>query len=101
MGVSFAVYSDDFDKVDVDRNWQLDIIPRTIKANIWREVDGGLKQRCRAINLFIQDVYNEQAILKDNVIPRELVVRSPLRSQSQFHTTSRHRGERHAFIFQI
>tara|TARA_B100001093_G_scaffold514300_1_gene588027 strand:+ start:309 stop:1757 length:1449 start_codon:yes stop_codon:yes gene_type:complete len=77
MGVSFSVYSDDSDTVDVDRNWQLDIIPRTIKANIWREVDGGLKQRCRAINLFIQDVYNEQAILKDNVIPRELVVRSP------------------------
>ncbi|MAH74092.1 MAG: hypothetical protein CMK29_08365 [Porticoccaceae bacterium] len=77
MGVSFSVYSDDSEKVDVDRNWQLDIIPRTIEAKVWREVDGGLKQRCRAINLFIQDVYNDKAILKDNVVPRELVVRSP------------------------
>ena len=77
MGVSFSVYSDDSDKVDVDRNWQLDIIPRTIGAKIWREVESGLIQRCKAINLFIQDVYNDQAILKDKVVPRDLVVKSP------------------------
>lgn len=70
MGITFTVYSD---KGNIDRSWPLDIMPRIIEAKEWREIEKGLKQRLKALNMFIHDLYNEQQILKDNIVPRELI----------------------------
>ncbi len=70
MGITFTVYSD---KGNIDREWPLDIIPRVIDANEWRTVERGLKQRVRALNRFIDDLYNDQAILNDGIVPRDLI----------------------------
>ena len=71
MGVSFSVYSDDSDKVDVDRNWQLDIIPRTIGAKIWREGDidsrNGFKTHVDMYNLPISEIDP----LDDSLLPQK------------------------------
>ena len=60
----------------IDRAWPFDIIPRIIPLNEWQRVERGLKQRVTALNLFIQDVYNEQRIIRDKVFPLELIERS-------------------------
>lgn len=70
MGITFTVYSD---KGNIDREWPLDIVPRVIDALEWSKIEAGLQQRLRALNLFINDLYNDQAILKDNIVPRELI----------------------------
>lgn len=70
MGITFTVYSD---KGNIDREWPLDIIPRIIDAQEWRSIEAGLKQRLRALNHFIDDLYNDQSILEDNIVPRELI----------------------------
>jgi len=61
MGISFTVYSD---KGNIDRLWPFDLIPRTIEASEWKQVTLGLKQRLKALNLFIEDIYNEQKNFK-------------------------------------
>ncbi|MFK7994774.1 MAG: circularly permuted type 2 ATP-grasp protein [Granulosicoccus sp.] len=70
MGITFTVYSD---KGNIDREWPLDIVPRVIEAQEWRDIEKGLKQRLQALNMFIHDLYNEQNILKDNIVPRQLI----------------------------
>lgn len=70
MGISFTVYSDG---ANIDREWPMDIIPRLISANEWDETSRGLEQRLRALNCFINDLYNDQKILKDKVVPRDLI----------------------------
>ncbi|BES72154.1 circularly permuted type 2 ATP-grasp protein [Marinobacter nanhaiticus D15-8W] len=73
MGVSFTVYSD---SQNIDRAWPLDVVPRTIAASDWERTSDGLKQRLQALNLFIDDLYNEQKVLKDGIVPKELVLNS-------------------------
>ena len=70
MGVSFTIYSDGS---NIDRDWPFDIIPRPIPASEWSIVEKGLIQRIRALNLFINDIYNDQKILKDKLVPRHLI----------------------------
>lgn len=70
MGITFTVYSD---KGNIDREWPLDIIPRIIDSGEWAEISKGLKQRLKALNLFIDDVYNDQRILNDGIVPRALI----------------------------
>lgn len=70
MGITFTVYSD---KGNIDREWPLDIVPRIIDAQEWSDIEAGLKQRLKALNLFINDIYNEQNILNDGVVPRKLI----------------------------
>ena len=74
MGISFTVYSDG---TNIDRAWPFDVVPRIIPARDWRKVSRGLAQRTKALNCFIQDVYGKQRILKDELIPAELVLGSP------------------------
>lgn len=69
-GVTFNVYSDGR---GTERILPFDIIPRIVSAAEWQTLEQGLKQRIYALNLFIADVYNEQRILKDRVIPEELI----------------------------
>ena len=70
MGITFTVYSEG---ENIDREWPFDIIPRIIPLKEWQSVEEGLKQRLTALNLFIDDLYHEQQIIKDNVIPAELL----------------------------
>ncbi len=73
MGISFTVYSEEG---NIDRAWPFDIIPRTIDAKEWRIIEKGLKQRLTALNLFISDVYGEQAFIKAGKMPAEIITRS-------------------------
>ena len=70
-GVTFTVYSDD--EEGIERVWPFDLIPRIIPATEWATIEAGLKQRVRALNLFLRDLYHEQRILKDGVVPAELI----------------------------
>ncbi len=73
MGISFTVYTEGG---NIDRAWPFDIIPRTILAKHWRATAEGLKQRLRALNLFIDDLYHEQHIIKDGIIPEHILTQS-------------------------
>lgn len=70
LGVTFSVYGD---SEGTERIFPFDLIPRIVPADEWARLDRGLKQRIHALNLFIGDIYGEQKILKDGVIPAELV----------------------------
>ncbi len=74
LGMTFNVYSDN---QGIERILPLDIIPRIIPATDWNFIEKGLSQRINALNLFIHDVYNEQKILKDKIIPKDLILSSP------------------------
>ncbi len=71
MGITFSVYGDE---QGTERIFPFDIVPRIIPQNEWAHIEAGLKQRVQAINLFIDDLYHEQKILKDGIIPQELVL---------------------------
>jgi len=73
MGITFTVYSEG---ENIDREWPYDIIPRVILQSEWLKVEKGLQQRLTALNHFIQDVYNDQKIVKDKVFPAELIASS-------------------------
>ena len=70
MGVTFNVYGDDR---GTERIFPFDIIPRIVAAREWAMLERGLKQRIHALNLFIADIYDQQKIVKDSVIPAELI----------------------------
>lgn len=71
LGISFTIYSEG---KNIDRAWPFDIIPRVISGRDWDKVSRGLAQRTRALNAFIDDIYNRQRILKDGVVPAEIVL---------------------------
>lgn len=73
LGMTFNVYSDN---QGMERILHLDIIPRIISGKEWDHLERGLKQRITALNLFIADIYGEQKVLKDKIIPKELVFSS-------------------------
>jgi len=73
LGISFTVYSEG---ENIDRAWPMDIIPRVIPLREWRRLEEGLVQRLTALNLFIDDVYNEQRVIKDKVFPMEIIASS-------------------------
>ena len=70
LGMTFNVYSDN---QGVERILHLDIIPRIISASDWAGLEKGLTQRIHALNLFVNDLYNDQKILKDKIIPKDLI----------------------------
>ena len=70
MGITFNVYGD---TGGTERIFPFDLIPRIVRAQEWDWIERGLKQRIRALNLFIGDIYHEQKILKDKVIPEEII----------------------------
>ena len=70
MGITFQVYSD---TTGQEKIFPFDVIPRVIDAQEWKRVEAGLKQRIHALNLFIDDIYHDQRILKEGVIPREII----------------------------
>jgi uncharacterized circularly permuted ATP-grasp superfamily protein len=73
MGISFTTYNDG---QNIDRAWPFDPIPRVMPLSEWRRIDAGLRQRLMALNLFIDDLYNAQRIVRDGVFPAELLAGS-------------------------
>ena len=70
QGVTFTVYNDD---QGTERIFPFDLIPRIIPAKEWEVIERGLIQRITALNLFLHDVYHSQNILRDGVIPKQIV----------------------------
>jgi uncharacterized circularly permuted ATP-grasp superfamily protein len=73
MGITFTVYSE---AGNIDRAWPFDIIPRVMARKEWARIEAGLKQRLTALNLFIDDLYNDQRIVRDGVFPIEVLAGS-------------------------
>ncbi len=71
LGVTFAVYGDDR---GTEKIFPFDIVPRILAADEWQRIELGLKQRITALNLFIDDIYHEHRIIKDGVLPQDLVL---------------------------
>jgi len=73
VGITFAVYGDD---AGTERLIPFDVVPRILPAGEWRQLEAGLKQRVRALNRFIHDVYHEQDIVRAGHVPAEQVFRN-------------------------
>jgi uncharacterized circularly permuted ATP-grasp superfamily protein len=71
LGITFAVYGED---AGTERLIPFDLVPRILPAHEWRQLESGLKQRVRALNAFIADVYHEQQILKAGIVPAEQIL---------------------------
>ncbi len=74
QGITFTVYNSG---EGIERIFPFDIIPRVITATEWKFIEDGIKQRIKALNLFLKDIYHDQFIIKDGVIPVELVYSCP------------------------
>src|SRR6187431_1266143 len=74
QGITFTVYSSG---EGIEKIFPFDIIPRIITATEWDFIDRGIKQRLKALNLFLKDVYHQQFILKDGIVPFNLVYTCP------------------------
>ncbi|OWK36782.1 Protein containing domains DUF404, DUF407 [Fimbriiglobus ruber] len=73
QGITFSVYSD---RRGVEKIFPFDLIPRTIPAQEWVAIEKGLVQRITALNMFLHDVYHEQRVLKEGVVPADLALGS-------------------------
>ncbi len=74
MGITFTVYSD---SAGTEKIMPFDIIPRIISSVLWQHIEAGLKQRIKALNCFLSDVYSDQQIVKEGIVPRELIDSAP------------------------
>jgi uncharacterized circularly permuted ATP-grasp superfamily protein len=70
QGITFTVYNND---EGTERIFPFDLLPRIVPLAEWQQIERGLVQRITALNLFLQDVYHEQRIIGDKVVPREIV----------------------------
>ncbi|MGB1547983.1 MAG: circularly permuted type 2 ATP-grasp protein, partial [Alphaproteobacteria bacterium] len=70
LGITFTVYTD---RDAIDRILPFDVIPRILSPKDWKTIESGVKQRIAALNLFLHDIYHDEKILKDSVVPAELV----------------------------
>lgn len=73
MGMTFNVYHDN---KGIEKILPLDLFPRIIEHKEWTVIETGLKQRIKALNLFIDDLYHQQNIIKDQIIPEEIITSS-------------------------
>jgi len=70
-GVTFTVYND---SEGTERIFPFDLVPRIVPATEWSHIEAGLIQRITALNLFVHDLYHEQKILKDKILPAQQVL---------------------------
>ena len=70
MGITFTVYGDEH---GTEKIFPFDLIPRIVEAFEWGHIEAGLKQRIRALNSFLNDIYHEQEIVKEGLVPRQLI----------------------------
>ena len=69
-GITFNVYGHE---QGTEKILPFDLVPRVVPAHEWGAIERGLAQRARALNLFIDDIYHEQRVIADGIIPREIV----------------------------
>src|SRR5687768_4123176 len=83
QGITFTVYNSG---EGIEKIFPFDIIPRIITAAEWSHIEKGIKQRLKALNLFLKDVYHNQFILKDGKMPIDMIYSCPhyLREMYQF-----------------
>jgi uncharacterized circularly permuted ATP-grasp superfamily protein len=74
QGITFTVYNSG---EGIEKIFPFDIIPRIITAAEWKYIESGIKQRLKALNLFLKDIYSNQFILKDGIVPVELIYSCP------------------------
>jgi uncharacterized circularly permuted ATP-grasp superfamily protein len=74
QGVTFTVYSQD---EGIERIFPFDLIPRIITSAEWKHIESGIRQRLKALNMFLNDIYHEQQIIKDGIIPAGLIASCP------------------------
>ena len=74
QGITFTVYGAE---ATTERIIPTDLFPRIIPAAEWAKIEAGLTQRLKALNLFLADIYGDQKILADGVVPRELILDAP------------------------
>ncbi len=72
-GITFTVYTE---AGNIDRAWPFDVIPRVISASEWMSISAGLVQRLTALNMFIDDLYGDQKVIRDGVFPADLLTDS-------------------------
>src|SRR5262249_29554696 len=70
LGITFNVYGD---SAGTERIFPFDLVPRIVSAAEWLGIERGLKQRIHALNLFLDDVYHDQKVVKDGVVPAEIL----------------------------
>ncbi|MEZ6130873.1 MAG: circularly permuted type 2 ATP-grasp protein [Planctomycetaceae bacterium] len=73
MGITFTVYGDES---GTEKIFPFDIIPRIVQAYEWQHIEAGLKQRIKALNLFLDDIYHDQNIVNDGILPREILLKA-------------------------
>src|SRR6266576_2531446 len=73
MGITFNVYGE---RAGLEKIFPFDLVPRIVPAAEWSRIERGLKQRITALNLFINDLYHNQKLLKDGVVPADIVLSS-------------------------
>ncbi|MBV8592180.1 MAG: circularly permuted type 2 ATP-grasp protein, partial [Acetobacteraceae bacterium] len=71
LGITFTVYSD---AQTIDRILPFDVIPRVLSGEEWQHIESGIVQRITALNLLLDDVYHEQRVLKDGIVPADLIL---------------------------
>ena len=74
QGITFTVYSSG---EGIEKIFPFDIIPRIITAAEWDYIEKGIKQRLKALNLFLKDVYHNQFIIKDGMVPIDMIYSCP------------------------
>ncbi len=74
LGITFTVYSE---AEAIDRILPFDCLPRIITASEWRHIEAGVKQRVKALNSFLHDIYHERRILNEGIVPAALVLGNP------------------------
>lgn len=74
QGITFTVYSSG---EGIEKIFPFDIIPRILEAAEWKHIEAGIKQRLKALNIFLKDIYNQQFIIKDGLVPAKLIYSCP------------------------
>lgn len=74
QGITFTVYNSG---EGIEKIFPFDIIPRILEAAEWKHIEAGIKQRLKALNIFLKDIYNQQFIIKDGIVPAKLIYSCP------------------------
>ena len=82
QGITFTVYNDER---GVEKIFPFDLVPRIVPADEWEVIERGLVQRITALNLFCQDIYHDQHILRERVIPPDLIYGARMFRREMFH----------------
>lgn len=70
LGITFTVYGEG---TNIDRAMPFDIIPRVMCGDEWKKISDGLSQRLKVLNMFINDLYNKQEVIKAGIIPEDVI----------------------------